>query len=124
MEAAVQSSKGTKTKKPFDKKKWRENKYSHKAKLDKWTENKNKAMQRKYFKMLKKENCGNGANATPLGNGKSMGSKASYKKTKEEFEKRQKQAENNNHIIKNYVNLYLMLKKNYMYSSYLKLIFY
>ena len=94
MEAAVQSSKGTKTKKPFDKKKWRENKYSHKAKLDKWTENKNKAMQRKYFRMLKKENCGNGANATPLGNRKSMGSKASYKKTKEEFEKRQKQAEN------------------------------
>ena len=80
------------TKKPFDKKKWRENKYSHKAKVDKWTENRNKALQRKYFRMLKKENVGNGANAIPLGQKEVP--KKSYKKTKEEFEKRKKQAEN------------------------------
>ena len=80
------------SKKPFDKKKWRENKYSHKVKLDKWTENRNKAMQRKYFRMLKKENVGKGANAIPLGQKKEP--RKSYKKTKEEFEKRKQQAEN------------------------------
>ena len=78
-------------KKPFDKKKWRENRYSHKAKLEKWTDNRNKAMQRKYFRMLKKENLGNGANAIPLG--QKNDTKPSFKKTKEEFMKRQKQAE-------------------------------
>ena len=81
-------------KKPFDKRKWRENKYSHKAKVEKWTENRNKAMQRKYFRMLKKENAtpGNGANAMPLGQ-KGSSEKPSFKRTKEAFEKRQKQAE-------------------------------
>ena len=78
-------------KKPFDKRKWRENKYSHKAKLDKWTENRNKAMERKYFRMLKKGH-GKGANAIPLGE-KNATTKPSYKKTKEEFQKRQRQAE-------------------------------
>ena len=88
---AEASSSGKPTKKPFDKKKWRENKYSHKVKLEKWTENRNKAVQRKYFRMLKKETFGNGANAVPLG-AKSTTPK-SFKKTKEDFEKRKKQAE-------------------------------
>ena len=48
-------------------------------------------MQRKYFRMLKKENLGNGANAMPLG--QKNGTKPSFKKTKEEFQKRQRQAE-------------------------------
>ena len=81
----------SKNKKPFDKKKWRENKYSHKAKLEKWTENRNKAMQRKYFRMLKKDNFGRGANSIPLG--QKTTPKKSFNKTKEEFEKRKKQAE-------------------------------
>merc|ERR1712060_971113 len=75
-------------KKPFDKKKWRENKYSHKAKVDKWTENRNKALQRKYFRMLKKENVGKGANAIPLGQ-KDV-PKKSYKKKKEKKKKKKK----------------------------------
>ena len=87
---AIATSKQS-VKKPFDKKKWRENKYSHKAKLEKWTDNRNKALQRKYFRMLKKDSVGQGANAIPLGQ-KEV--KKSYKKTKEEFEKRKKQAEN------------------------------
>ena len=81
----------SKDKKPFDKKKWRENKYSHKAKLEKWTDNRNKAMQRKYFRMLKKDNFGRGANSIPLG--QKTAPKKSFNKTKEEFEKRKKQAE-------------------------------
>ena len=81
---------GPTIKKPFDKKKWRENKYSHKVKLDKWTDNRNKAMERKYFRMLKKEHVGNGANVVPLGQ---KGAPQTFKKTKEDFEKRKKQAE-------------------------------
>merc|ERR1719394_193316 len=57
-----------------------------------FSENRNKAMQRKYFRMLKKENVGKGANAIPLGQKKEP--RKSYKKTKEEFEKRKQQAEN------------------------------
>ena len=91
-EKAAKTTNKQSTKKPFDKKKWRENKYSHKVKLEKWTDNRNKAIQRKYFRMLKKENVGKGANAIPLGQKEVP--KASYKKTKEEFEKRKKQAEN------------------------------
>ena len=93
---ADESSADKPTKKPFDKKKWRENKYSHKVKLEKWTENRNKAMQRKYFRMLKKETLGNGANAVPLGQKSTP--KKSFKKTKEEFEKRKKQAERKQRI--------------------------
>ena len=88
----AKSSAENPNKKLFDKRKWRENKYSHKAKLDKWTENRNKGMQRRYFRMLKKEQPGKGANAIPLGE-KNATTKPSYKKTKEEFEKRQRQAE-------------------------------
>jgi hypothetical protein len=88
---AEASPAGKRTKKPFDKKKFRENKYSHKVKLDKWTEKRNTAMQRKYFRMLKKDTVGNGANAIPLGQGSAP--KKSFKKTKEDFEKRKKQAE-------------------------------
>ena len=89
---ALESSPSEKpNKKPFDKRKWRERKYSHKAKLDKWTENRNKAMQNKYFRMLKKENFGKGANALPLGHKKTKNQ--SFKMTKEEFKNRQIQAE-------------------------------
>ena len=77
-----QNSSGEKpNKKPFDKRKWRENKYSHKAKLDKWTDNRNKAMQRKYFRMLNKEGHGKGANAIPLGQKNITTNKPSYKPT-------------------------------------------
>merc|ERR1712029_19935 len=74
------------TKKPFDKKKWRENKYSHKAKVDKFKEKRDQSIQNKYFRMLKKSGS---ANTAPLGDKK----KPSFKVTKLEFERRKKKAE-------------------------------
>ena len=58
-------------------------------------------MKRKYFRMLKKEGSNSNPNLVPLGGGKSKleqkslsgPSKISYKKAKEDFERRQKAAE-------------------------------
>jgi len=81
-------------KKPFDKKKWRENKYSHKAKVDKFKDKRNQGIQNKYFRMLKKSGS---ANAAALGEKKkskeSGGDKPSFKTTKLEFQQRKKKAE-------------------------------
>ena len=62
-----------KDKRPFDKKAWREKKYSQKAKVDQWQAKRKLNMQRKYHKMLKKEglnstqNSAIGAGAVPKG---------------------------------------------------------
>ena len=42
-------------KKVFDKRKWRQNKYSNKARVDRWKDNRQKSMKRSYLKMLNKE---------------------------------------------------------------------
>merc|ERR1711917_134933 len=82
-------------KKPFDKKKWRENKYSHKAKVNKFNDRRNQSIQNKYFKMLKKS--GDGSNTagskkdTRDGSGKPSG--GSFKMAKLDFERRKKKAE-------------------------------
>ena len=78
----------TKVKKPFDKKKWRENKYSKKTKgkksdlqydlfkfnfhsflflVDQWQDKRKKYIQSKYFRMLQKEGKLNNPNTEPLG---------------------------------------------------------
>jgi len=97
-------------KKPFDKKKWRENKYSHKAKVGKWNDKRNQSIQNKYFRMLKKSGNGADSNLTPLGTPKAKSKaaagggegqkgeegpikKGSFKQSKLEFERRQKKAE-------------------------------
>merc|ERR1711890_72514 len=65
-----------KEKKPFDKKAWREKKYSNKVRVDEWQNKRKVYMQRKYHKMLKKEGfqkvppkCvkSDNANVTPMG---------------------------------------------------------
>ncbi|CAI6351819.1 unnamed protein product [Macrosiphum euphorbiae] len=48
------SSQVEKTKKPFDKKKWRTKKYSNKQKLQDWDERRKKAVIRDYYKELNK----------------------------------------------------------------------
>ncbi|XP_025194641.1 thyroid transcription factor 1-associated protein 26 [Melanaphis sacchari] len=48
------SSKVEKTKKPFDKKKWRTKKYSNKQKFQEWDERRKKAVIRDYYKELNK----------------------------------------------------------------------
>ncbi|KAL4096659.1 hypothetical protein QTP88_021572 [Uroleucon formosanum] len=48
------SSQVEKTKKPFDKKKWRTKKYSNKQKLQDWDERRKKAVIRDYYKKLNK----------------------------------------------------------------------
>lgn len=59
------------TKLPFDKKKWRQNRYSNKVKLDRWQEKREKGLKQRYFKMLKKDGrkkgAGDNANLEPLG---------------------------------------------------------
>ena len=56
-------------------------------------------MKRKYLRMLRKEGSGSNPNLVPLGAGKARPesggevARKSYKKTKEEFERRQKLAE-------------------------------
>ncbi|XP_060835517.1 thyroid transcription factor 1-associated protein 26 [Rhopalosiphum padi] len=48
------SSQDEKTKKPFDKKKWRTKKYSNKQKFQEWNERRKKAVIRDYYKELNK----------------------------------------------------------------------
>ena len=45
----------TTKKKEFNKREWREKKYSKKTALDSWKNQKEKKLQRNYFKLLKKE---------------------------------------------------------------------
>merc|ERR1719479_467171 len=64
-----------KNKRPFDKKAWREKKYSQKAKVEQFQAKRKLNMQRKYHKMLRKEGLnstqnsaiGDGANAVLKG---------------------------------------------------------
>ena len=71
-QAAASSSKTAATKKPFDKKKWRENKYSHKAKMERWQNKRQRSIKHKYVKMLSKASRSSGSsssnpNLQPLG---------------------------------------------------------
>ena len=70
---------GATGKKEFNKRKWREKKYSKKTALDSWKKQKEKKLQRNYFKMMKKESKkfsanidqvvdGENPNLEPLGN--------------------------------------------------------
>merc|ERR1711953_1036294 len=96
-------------------KKWRNEKYSKKIKVDQWQDKRKKYIQSKYFRMLQKEGKVNNPNMAPLGEknvqksdsdrsaakelkdkdeSKSQKKKKSYSQTKQEFERRKKQAEN------------------------------
>ncbi|TRY73812.1 hypothetical protein TCAL_02572 [Tigriopus californicus] len=100
-------------KKPFDKKKWRENKYSKKTKVDQWKGQREKSLKHRYFKMMRKHDGAN-ANMAPLGSPKPASTLPaadtpsnpaldpttapnkkwhSIKQAKQEFEARQQKAE-------------------------------
>jgi len=89
-------------KKPFDKAKWRREKYGHREKVDKWKNRKDEKVKRHYFKMLKREESkkvaagamGN-SNLEPLGEkGKAKKEDpVTAKKMAAAFEARRKEAE-------------------------------
>ncbi|KAG8221876.1 hypothetical protein J437_LFUL003252 [Ladona fulva] len=83
------------SKKPFDKKRWREKKYSKKFKVQQWEEKRKKAVIRQYIKELKKSKVENAAagvstiNPSPEENRGKNEKLSAYKLAQLEYERTQ-----------------------------------